>query len=142
MPEAIKQRKPPYNQLWCWPAPTNRIMAIAKNRPERVGRMTLPSQLVRFTIPFSNMDLLHHVLNEPPERGYRQEAQRGRNQPHRWTVSREINDRRDDGQSRGCRHDLAGKIVPESVQNIDRGEPARRLQVGYQIRCGRYCEQE
>src|SRR2546427_10746321 len=100
MPEAIKQRKPPYNQLWCWPPPTNRISAIAKNRPERFGRITLPSQLVRFTIPSSNMDLLHHVLNEPPEGGYRQEAQRGRDQTHCRTGRRKIDDRRDDGQAR------------------------------------------
>ena len=26
---------------------------MAKNKPESVGRITLPSQLVRFTIPFS-----------------------------------------------------------------------------------------
>src|SRR5207244_12965249 len=113
IPETIKQKKPPYNQLWCWPPPTNRISAIAKNRPERVGRITLPSQLVRFTMPFSNMDLLHHVLNKPPECGYGQEAQGGRHQTHRGAVRHEIDDGRDDGQSRCGRHDLARKIVPQ-----------------------------
>src|SRR5436309_13998275 len=59
IPEVMRQRKPAYIQLWCCPGPTKRMIAIAKNKPESVGRITLPSQLVRFTIPFSKAICRH-----------------------------------------------------------------------------------
>src|SRR2546421_12752871 len=53
-PAAIRERNPAQNHLWCCPGPTMRINPIAKNNPDNVGMITLPAQLVRFRIPFSN----------------------------------------------------------------------------------------
>src|SRR6266446_2013098 len=54
IPDTINERNPAQNHLWCCPGPTKRMRPIAKNSPDRVGRMTLPAQFVRLNIPFSN----------------------------------------------------------------------------------------
>src|SRR5207245_9286973 len=84
----------------------------------------------------------HHLLHEPPKRGHREKSQSRRDQSHRRSMRREIDDRADDGQACGRRKNAAGEVIPKTIEYIDGGEPRSAVETGDEIRRRRYREQK
>src|SRR2546425_8831589 len=83
--------------------------------------MTLPVQLVRFNIPFSNdiaFSDLHHRQQEFPKGRNREETNRASNEPNCWPMVEEIENCGDNSQPGSNRHNPSGDIVPEAIHNV------------------------
>src|SRR5260370_40263203 len=84
-PEAIRHKSPPYIAAAEDSERANRKMAIAKNKPARVGRITFPAQFVRFRIPLVNdIEVLTPPSKAPVSRFLKHTASPGRRQRGAW----------------------------------------------------------